>query len=246
MIIFDLIRSFLFNIALYVVGLFWIGMTFITLIMPRSIALIPQRMWSWTTQYVIRFIGGIKSDIRGVENLPDGPFILACKHQSAWETTIFQGMFKDPAMVLKKELMDVPVFGWHLKKVDMIAVDRTQGTKAMIKMLRQAKAAAKAGRPIIIFPEGTRRGTDDDANYQAGVYGLYGTLKVPVVPAALNSGFFWPRREFIKKTGTIVLEFLPAIEPGLKKAAFMERLTNSIEPATKRLLAEAEGTEDKP
>ena len=241
MIIFDYIRSFIFNIMLYVVGVFWIGVTFITLFLPRSVALIPQRMWSWTTQYVIRFIGGIKSDIRGIENLPDGPFILACKHQSAWETTIFQGMFKDPAMVLKKELMGVPIFGWHLRKVGMIAVDRADGTKAMIKMLRQAKAAVEAGRPLIIFPEGTRVSTEDDANYQAGVYGLYGTLKIPVVPAALNSGYFWPRRKFIKKTGTVVLEFLPAIAPGLKKDAFMEQLTNSIEPATQKLLAEAKG-----
>ena len=163
------------------------------------------------------------------------PAIYAAKHQSAWETLFLSRYLGFPAFVLKQELLSIPLFGWFLKKSGMIAVDRKGGASALRAMARQATETLESGRSILIFPEGTRVPPGQTRPYQPGVAALYTQQKVPLVPVALNSGLFWGRRAFIKKSGTIVVEILPPIPPGLDRKAVMKELENRIETAAKAL-----------
>jgi 1-acyl-sn-glycerol-3-phosphate acyltransferase len=182
---------------------------------------------------------GITHEIRGKENLPAGPFIVASKHQSMWDTQIYNLIFDDCVFVVKKSLFAVPFVGWFIWRVGMIAVDRTAGSSALRKMLKDAQQAVRDGHTIIIFPEGTRMPPRTRRRYQPGVAGIYRETGLPVVPVALNSGSYWPRRSFIKRPGCIVLEFLPPIEPGLDRHEFLEVLEDRIEIATQALEEEA-------
>jgi len=146
---------------------------------------------------------------------------------------------ENPALILKQELLYIPLYGQYVKKAGMIPIRRSDGPKALRTMLRRASEAVKAGRHLIIFPEGTRAAPGARNPYMPGVAGLYSHLDVPCVPVALNSGLFWPRRKLHRKPGTIIVEFLPPIAPGLDRKTFMTELENRIEGATDRLLAEA-------
>jgi len=189
--------------------------------------------------WLLRAIVGTKLEVRGKDKLPDGACLVASKHQSAWETFALIPMFRDPALLMKRELFWIPFHGWFSKKFEMIPVDRDKGPSALRRMLREAKGRAAAGREIIIFPEGTRRAPGAPPDYKTGVVLLYDALSVPCVPVALNSGLFWPRRSLIRRPGTIIVEFLDPIPPGLPRAEFLARLTSAIETASVRLIAEA-------
>jgi 1-acyl-sn-glycerol-3-phosphate acyltransferase len=145
---------------------------------------------------------------------------------------------------MKRELFWIPFHGWFSHKFEMIPVDRDKGPAALRRMLREAKKRVADGREIIIFPEGTRRPPGAQPDYKTGVVLLYEALGIPCVPVALNSGLFWPRRSLERRAGTIVMEFLDPIPPGLPKDEFLKRLIASIETASMRLFeeAEAEGT----
>jgi 1-acyl-sn-glycerol-3-phosphate acyltransferase len=183
----------------------------------------------------LRVTVGIRHRVIGRENLPAGPAIIACKHQSSWETMAFTGLFDDIAIVLKRELLFIPVVGWAMARAGNIAVARGNGASALRGLVKQAKAAIAEGQSIVIFPEGTRVAPGEQKPYQVGTAALYRQLGVPVVPMALNSGLFWGRRKFVKRPGMITLEILPAIPPGLSREAFMETLRERIEGATARL-----------
>jgi 1-acyl-sn-glycerol-3-phosphate acyltransferase len=139
---------------------------------------------------------------------------------------------------MKRSMRWLPIFGQYTIKTGMIHVDREGKTAALRGLAERARQEIAKGREIIIFPEGTRRAPDAPPDYQSGIALLYRTLNVPVVPIALNSGLYWPRRQFLHHPGTIVVEFLPAIPPGLDSRAFLAKLKESIETASKRLLAE--------
>jgi len=169
--------------------------------------------------------------------LPKGPVIIAAKHQSSWETLAFTLLFDDIAIVLKRELLFIPVVGWAMARAGNIAVARGEGASALRGLLRQAKSVIAQRRSIVIFPEGTRVAPGDQKPYQIGTAALYRQLGVPVVPVALNSGLFWGRRKFVKRPGVITLEILPPIAPGLDRETFMATLRERIETATARLAA---------
>jgi 1-acyl-sn-glycerol-3-phosphate acyltransferase len=184
---------------------------------------------------------GIEFEVRGSENLPTNrPFIIASKHQSAWDTLIYNIIVLDCAYVVKRELFWFPFFGWFLWRVGMIGIDRKGGATALRELVADGKAHLAAGRSIVIFPEGTRTPPGTQNQYLPGVAALYTKCKVPVVPTALNSGMFWPRRTFLKYPGTVVVEFLPVIEPGLRRREFSALLEEAIEPATTRIEEEAQ------
>jgi 1-acyl-sn-glycerol-3-phosphate acyltransferase len=189
--------------------------------------------------WLLKVVCGIKLEVRGQEKLPQGGCLVAAKHQSAWETFGLIPLLRDPAVLMKRELFWIPFHGWFSHKFGMIPVDRDKGPAALRRVVREAKLRAAQGREIVIFPEGTRRAPGAAPDYKTGVVLLYEALKIPCVPLALNSGAFWPRRSLSLQPGTIVVEFLDPIPPGLSKAEFMERLIGSIETASARLLVEA-------
>jgi 1-acyl-sn-glycerol-3-phosphate acyltransferase len=136
--------------------------------------------------------------------------------------------------------MKIPLYGWFSRKFGMIPIQRETGPGALRDMLKEARARAAAGRQILVFPEGTRRKPGAPPAYKPGILLLYDALKLPCVPVALNSGYFWPRDSLLRRPGTIVVEILPAIPPGLKRKAFEAELVGRIEDASARLLREAQ------
>jgi 1-acyl-sn-glycerol-3-phosphate acyltransferase len=230
------LRSILFNL-LY--GIWTAGMHVICLPLlfaSRRAVQAAGGIWIDGTLWLLKHVVGIDYRIVGAEHLPATPAVYASKHQSAWETLFLSRYLNFPAFVLKRELLSIPLFGWFLKKAGMIAVDRKAGASALRGMARQATETLQSGRSILIVPEGTRVAPGQTRPYQPGVAALYTQQKVPVVPVALNSGLFWGRRAFIKKPGTIVVEFLPPIPPGLDRKALMRELETRIETAAKALV----------
>jgi 1-acyl-sn-glycerol-3-phosphate acyltransferase len=229
------LRSILFNLlyALWTAGMHILCLPL--LFASRGAVQAAGGIWIDGTLWLLKHVAGIDYRVTGTENLPSTSAIYASKHQSAWETLFLSRYLNFPAFVLKKELLSIPLFGWFLKKAGMIAVDRKGGASALRSMARQATETLESGRSILIFPEGTRVAPGQTKPYQPGVAALYTQQKVPVVPVALNSGLFWGRRAFIKKPGTIVVQILPPIPPGLDRKAFMRDLESRIEPASTAL-----------
>jgi 1-acyl-sn-glycerol-3-phosphate acyltransferase len=202
------------------------------LVLPRTATVWLARIWSRTTFWGLKIFAGIDFEIRG--RPPKGAVLVAAKHMSMWDTLALYLALEAPAIVLKRELLRIPFYGWFLWKSTAIAIDRAAGARALRKMASAAKSVLAESRPILIFPEGTRKKPGAVPDYKPGVAGLYGMLGVACVPVALNSGLYWTG--FLKRPGTIVLEFLEPIGPGLKRDAFMTLLEQRIEAATTALL----------
>ncbi len=235
------VRSLAFNLAFYVWTVVMVLAYVPGLWMDWRVTVSGQRRWAGHMVWLMRVLAGIEIEIRGAEHRPAGGHLIAAKHQSAWDTLIWHLIVDDPAVVMKQELLSIPIYGAYCRKSRQIPVDRAGGPKALRQMIETARLAGVEGRPIIIFPQGTRAAPDatsDEVPYQPGVAALYRGLDLPVVPVALNSGLYWPRRSFLRRPGRIVLEYLPSIPPGLDRRAFMSRLEESIEQATRRLVVE--------
>jgi 1-acyl-sn-glycerol-3-phosphate acyltransferase len=234
------LRSLVFNIAFIISNILWFVLALPMLLLPRKkVFLWVLHPWCWTNLWLHSVICGVKMEFRGKENIPEGACIAAAKHQSAWETMALAASFPEPRYILKRELMWVPFFGFYLLRTGQVTVNRGKRTDAIAAMNKAASLALAEGGQLLIFPEGTRRPVDAKPAYKMGVAHMYDTLKRPVVPVAINAGVFWPRRTFLKYPGTIVIEFLPVILPGLPKPEFMALLQETIETATNRLVAEA-------
>ena len=203
------------------------------LVLPRSATVWLARFWSRLTFWGLKAFTGIGFEVRGTP--PKGPALVASKHMSMWDTMALYLVLDQPAIVLKRELLRIPFYGWYVWKATAIAIDRTAGASALRKMSAAARRVLDQGRPILIFPEGTRQKPGAPPDYKPGVAGLYALLGAECVPVALNSGVYWTG--FLKRPGTIVLEFLEPIAPGLKRDAFMGLLESRIETATNRLLS---------
>jgi 1-acyl-sn-glycerol-3-phosphate acyltransferase len=226
------LRSFVF-MAWFVLLTIVMGIIFLPLLVgPRKAAAWMARQWAGATLWGLKIFCG--TDMRVTGAVPRGGLLVASKHMSMWDTLALYVVLKDPAIVLKRGLLYVPFFGWYLWKATAIAIDRSAGANALRQMTRQGATALNDGRPILIFPEGTRKKPGAPPDYKPGVAGLYGIFKVPCVPAALNSGCYW--QGFTKRPGTISLQFLEAIPPGLRRDAFMPVLQERIETATNALL----------
>ncbi len=230
------LRSFLFNVGWYagsaIIAIFGSPI----LLLPRRAILAWARFWIHFCLGWLRLTCRLTHRVSGLENLPPGPVIIASKHQSSWETLSYTLLFPNAAIVLKRELLFIPIVGWAMARAGNIAVARGDGASALRGLTRQAKAVLAEGRSILIFPEGTRVAVGTEKPYQVGAAALYRRLNVPVVPVALNSGLFWGRRKFIKWPGVIDVQILPAIPPGLKRDAFMALLRERIEGATDALI----------
>ncbi len=234
------LRSLLFN--LYYFGSFILVplVLWVCLPLPRPYMQRGVRLWVKGLRLGLKWIVGLVYQVRGLENVPEGAAIFACKHQSAWETTVFYILADDPAYVLKKELLFIPFWGWVARKAKAIGVDRAGGVGALKRMVKESLAVLDANRQVIIFPEGTRMAPGETKPYYPGIAALYANTEAPVVPVALNSGLFWGRRRFIKRPGVITLEFLPPMPRGLDRREFMAELQARIETASERLRTEAQ------
>lgn len=234
------LRSFLFNVAFYLVLFVYLLAAMPTLLLPRGALFAMVRSWARVNFWLLRVICGVHAEFRGLEKIPPGAALVASKHQSLWETFALCTLFADPAFVLKRELLWIPFFGWCAAKAQMIPVDRGARSQALKTMTERARIEVLRGRQIVIFPEGTRRAPGAEPKYKFGVVHLYAELGIPCVPVALNSGLFWPRRSFMRYPGTIKVEILDPIPPGLGKSEFGHRLQHDIERATARLVAEGQ------
>jgi 1-acyl-sn-glycerol-3-phosphate acyltransferase len=233
------LRSVAFNVLFYLNLVLHIIAALPTFFLPRHAFITVAKSWGRTSNALLA-VAGIRVEMRGLDKIPRGALLVASKHQSVWETFALLPLFDDPAFVYKRELAWIPVFGWYLIKSSMVPVDRRARGGAMASMIESAQKELARGRQIIIFPEGTRTAPGAPAAYKSGLPNLYAATSVPCLAIALNSGVFWPRRKFLRYPGTIVLEVLDPIGPGLEKESFAARVQADIESATARLIAEAE------
>ena len=234
-----LARSLTFNALFYANLIVHMIMALPTLVLPRQAHLAFIRSYARTSLWLLRVVCGTKVEWRSLEKLPRGGCIVACKHQSLWETFALYAILADPAYILKRELMWIPLFGWHMAKAGLIAIDRSAGLAALSRMTAQAKKELERSRQVVIFPEGTRRPPGAEPSYRPGVAYLYAKAGVACVPLALNSGLFWPRRSLMRFPGTVLVEVLDPIAPGLDGRTFLNRLQNVLEEATTRLIRES-------
>jgi 1-acyl-sn-glycerol-3-phosphate acyltransferase len=242
------LRSLLFHVLFYLSNaiqmIFWTPVFFI---IPRDLAWRVVRLWAKSHLWLQAIVVGSRYEFRGLENIPaDRPFIVASKHQSMWETYTTLLFLKDASFILKRELMRIPLFGWYTTKMNVVPVDRGKRSEALASMARNAKVQYHDNRQIIIYPEGTRTRPGAPPAYKFGIVHLYSELDATVLPVAVNSGLFWPKGSFMIYPGTIVMEFLPPIEPGLSREDFAAELIERIESATAGLIAEAANAPDAP
>lgn len=235
-----MIRSLAFHVAFYLTTILFMLFGLPLFFAPRSWVIWAWKLYARTIALLLRWIADVRMEVRGLERLPEGGYIVASKHQSAWDTIAPMAYLPDPAVILKKELMDIPLYGQFARKLEMIPVRRDRGAVALREMARAAKSRAEAGRQIFIFPEGTRRSPGASPDYKPGVMLLYEALDKPCVPIALNSGLYWPRHAWRLNPGTIVMEFLDPIPPGLARDAFRSRLIEATERATALLVAQGQ------
>ena len=240
------LRSWIFAAVYYLITALFLLLGSWLLFAPRSWAMRCLVLHAKTSLWLLEKICGTRLEVRGREKLPQGACLIVSKHQSMWDTFALIPLLRDPAIVLKDELKWIPFYGWFCLKFEHIFVKRDRAASALKAMIRDARARAGEGREIIIFPEGTRAVPGAAPDYKPGYVALYEGLGVPAVPLALNSGLYWPRRSVLRYPGTIIVEFLDPIAPGLPRAEFRRRMESAIEEGATRLLVEAAAAPNPP
>lgn len=241
-----LLRSLVFALLFYIsTAIFVVGGSFL-LFGPRRYAMMGLKTHALVSLWLLRTIVGTRMEVRGREKLPKPPFLVASKHQSAWDTFALIPIFTDPALVMKWELTLIPFYGWFSRKFEHVFVKRDRGPAALRQLVRDAQDRAQSGREVLIFPEGTRRAPGDEPDYKAGSVALYEGLGLPCVPMALNSGLYWPRRKLMRYPGTIIVEILDPLPAGMPRSEFRAELQRRIELASNRLIVEAARSPNPP
>jgi len=239
------LRSLIFNVVFYLNTVLWCVIGLPTYLMPRGGIIWVAKTWSKTSVWLFTLICNVKVEYRGLDRIPEGPLLVASKHQSAWETFALMPFFDEPLFILKRELTRIPFFGWYLVKAQMIALNRKAGGRALLEMMRRARDEVRRGRQLIIFPEGTRRPVGAPPDYKVGVSQIYVSCGVTCLPVALNSGLFWPRHRFMRYPGTLVVEFLEPIPAGLARDEFTARVSSVIETASNRFAKEGRDEQER-
>ena len=226
----QLIRSLIFNIFLYV-GLITIFILAIpTLFLPSKFTIFFGRLSAKYIVLILRLILNTKVIFHGVENLKkEENFFVASAHQSMFETFALQIPLDGPIFILKKELLNIPLFGWYLRKIGAIAIVRETTTKENLNFFdRVKKIIEKNKRPLLIFPQGTRVKIDENPPFKKGVGRIYNALDLPCIPVALNTGKVWPKNSFMKYPGDIHISFLVPIMSGKDREEFTKDIENKI------------------
>ena len=237
------LRSILFDAAVVILTLvISLSVPFMALFNASSTTVrAVSQVWANGIMFLMKYVVGLDYRVEGREHVPDGPCIIACNHQSLWETAALCVIFPDASIVAKKELRKLPLVGWFLERYPMILVDRSAGRQALRQMVDEARRAVGEGRKVLLFPQGTRQAIDQPMTFQsAGISALYTNLDVSVVPAACNSGLFWGKKTLMMHSGTITLSFLPPIAPGLPRKEFQEKMERMIAEEASRLLTVTE------
>lgn len=234
-----ILRSILFNTLFYTnLVLQMVLLSPYYFLASRKKAFAIPKNWARSNHWLMEKVVGTTFTVEGLENIPEGGYILAPKHQSLWDTYALLPWLDDPVYILKRELMWIPIFGWYVARQKMIPVDRGARGKVMVKVMERAKQEMAAGRQLIIYPEGTRRPAGAEPAYKYGIARIYRDLDVPVVPVAMHPGLFWPRRKFLRFPGHFKVKILPPIEAGLDPDVFYQTLIEKLEKASDELLIE--------
>lgn len=236
------IRSTIFNLCFYFLTAIICLTLLPTLFFPRKVLLAVVKIFAHNTAFLEKYILGLTYEVRGKEHLPkEGSYIVAAKHQSAYETFKLHILFDDPAIVLKKELLKIPLWGKYLEKSDVIAIDRSTPKIAIKSVKDGAKRIAKQGRAIVIFPQGTRvcpETTTQNRPYKIGVVRMQEATGLPIIPMALNTGLFHPKNTWCQKPGHVIFEFLPPIAPSDDASSVLNRIEMAVEEKTSKLIEE--------
>ncbi len=229
------LRSLLFHTVFILWTALWAVLLLWVFFLPRRWMVRVITLFFASYHPLEKYLLGLDYVVEGRENLPPGPCVIACQHQSAYETFKLHVIFGDVAIILKRELMWIPFWGWYQAKAGMIPVNRGAKGAAMRSMLRGARRVAAQGRPIVIFPQGTRVAPGAHRPYKIGTGVLAETLNLPVVPVALNAGLFWPRHAFLVRPGRVTFRILPPLPAGLDRHAVLQQLETAIERASGQL-----------
>jgi len=225
-----MIKSLLFKILFYT-GVILVCLIFIpSLILPQRIALIGGKILGYWSKICLNLCLSTKIEIKGKENIiKEEKFFIACSHQSAFETFFLQTLFNSPVFILKKELLKIPIFGWYLKKIGSISIDRNKITKENLGFSEKIKNVVKnSNRPIIIFPQGTRVNVDERVPFKKGAIRIYDDLKIKCQPVAINSGSVWPKKGNLNSNKKITISILKEIDPNLDGQNFIKILEENI------------------
>ena len=225
-----MIRNFLFRIFFFV-GIIIISILFLPgLIMPKSIIFFGGKVMGYWAKFCLKIFLSVKINIVGKENIvTDEKFFIACAHQSMFETFFLQTIYNAPIFILKKELLNIPIFGLYLKKIDSVSINRNKTTKENLNFFDQIiKTVKNSNRPLLIFPQGTRLLPNERINFKKGTSRIYDILKIKCQPIALNSGNVWPKNKPLSNNKTITISILKPIEPGLERENFLNLLQNNI------------------
>ena len=195
----------------------------------------PIKIWISGIFILLKYICNITHEVQGAENIPLKAVLVASKHQSAFETFALFYYLPQAIFIHKKQLFFIPIFGQYLKKINMISIDRTGGASTIRLMLKLTKEKILLGFSIIIFPEGTRKKPGEKPDYKTGFIGIYNEMKTQILPVAVNSGKCWPKHTFIKKSGKIIIKFLPLITSNLPRNQVLSEVQSNIEEATNKI-----------
>ena len=244
------VRSTLFNISFFAVTTVLCIAYVPGLLLPRAGFVKLVQFWLRCVTFLEYIVLGLRYEVRGRENLPThGAYIIASKHQSEYETLKAHLLFNDPAIILKKELLRIPFFGAYLSKAGVLAIDRSTPERALRSIQTGALIVKEQGRPLLIFPQGTRVSPDqsaEDKPYKPGIVRVQDVTQLPIVPMALNSGVFWPKNAWVKSSGTVIFEIMPPIPPGHSRANLMAVLQDTIETRSNELVSEARAQHNSP
>ncbi|MEM6667007.1 MAG: 1-acyl-sn-glycerol-3-phosphate acyltransferase [Pseudomonadota bacterium] len=238
-------RAYLFSAAYWTLSVLYVLLALPFLILPgRGVVRAIIKSYTRAMNLALRYLAGIKKDVRGRENLPEGAFIIAAKHQSWGDGFMVYPEVENLSFVTGDHLEKLPLVGGILRKLGAIVIDTCGGGERKAASLVEGMQQAKVeGRRVLIYPEGHLAPVDTHFRYKAGVWHMARAMDVPVVPVATNLGLFWQQEEFQKQQGTAVIEFLPPIQPGEDKSAFLAELTEAVETCTAELVAEGRGAD---
>lgn len=240
-------RNYLFAAAYWLMSLFYALVTAVMAMLPgRAPMAWALRLYTRRMLWAMKWIAGVRVDVRGMERLPAGAFIIAAKHHSWGDGFVMFANVDNLVFVTGDHLESIPLLRGILKKFGAIVVDNCGGPEARKALSERAAAAHADGRRILIYPEGNLAKVGEHFRYRTGVYYMSRDFNLPVVPVATNLGLFWPQQDFKKNPGTATVEFLEPIEPGLERGEFLSRLERTVEDRTQQLIAMARNEPVRP